>query len=426
MPIGWSGSRLYYGWVLAIILGITTILSYGTTQYLFGVLVVPLAETFHWSRASISAANTLSLIIAGLLGIPAGAVLDQRGPRLLMCLGSALCGFSLLGLSVMQNEWQFTLLWAVGIGSAMALIFYPVSMTVITHWFVAKRGRALSVLTLLGGLASPIFLPLSGLLIPLVGWRMSLFLFGLLHLLIAAPLHGWFLRRAPEDVGLVADGVSKPPSEEMQEEKSSHAKIEAFEGMNVPQALREPSFWLFTMAFSFSMIGVTVLSTHQIAHLIHQGYDAKLAATLTGGLGLASLAGRFCLNWFHERLSARLLLGICHLIQATGVAVLILASSIAWVLLSVFLVGAAGGAIAPLRALVMAETFGRRSYGTITALQGIFIALCGAAGPLVAGWLYDLLGRYDLPFWLCVLGFVIAAIGILSAVHKSTSSDSLK
>jgi len=42
-----------------------TIISYGTIQYLFGVLVVPLDATFHWGRASISGAYTLGLIIAG-------------------------------------------------------------------------------------------------------------------------------------------------------------------------------------------------------------------------------------------------------------------------------------------------------------------------------------------------------------------------
>src|SRR2546428_7946985 len=78
----------YYGWVLMVVLGITTIISYGTTQYLFGVLVVPLDATFHWGRASISGAYALGLIIAGLLGVPIGSLVDRRGARLLMSCGS--------------------------------------------------------------------------------------------------------------------------------------------------------------------------------------------------------------------------------------------------------------------------------------------------------------------------------------------------
>ena len=89
----------YYGWVLMVVLGITTIISYGTTQYLFGVLVVPLDATFHWGRASISGAYALGLILAGLLGVPIGYFVDRRGARLLMSVGSVLAGLSLFGLS---------------------------------------------------------------------------------------------------------------------------------------------------------------------------------------------------------------------------------------------------------------------------------------------------------------------------------------
>src|SRR3989440_12966770 len=88
----------YYGWTLMVVLGITMIISYGTTQYLFGVLVVPLDVTFHWGRASISGAYSLGLIIAGLLGVPIGYLVDQWGGRLLMSSGSAVAGLALLGL----------------------------------------------------------------------------------------------------------------------------------------------------------------------------------------------------------------------------------------------------------------------------------------------------------------------------------------
>src|SRR5258708_25528616 len=85
----------YYGWVLMVVLGITTIISYGTTQYLFGVLVVPIDTTFHWGRASISVAYAIGLIIAGLLGVPIGYLVGLRGARLLMSGGSVLAGLTL-------------------------------------------------------------------------------------------------------------------------------------------------------------------------------------------------------------------------------------------------------------------------------------------------------------------------------------------
>ena len=76
--------RLYYGWVLVAVLGITTIISYGTTEYLFGILIVPLAATFQWSRASISGAYAASLVLSGMFGVPIGYAVDRWGSRWIM------------------------------------------------------------------------------------------------------------------------------------------------------------------------------------------------------------------------------------------------------------------------------------------------------------------------------------------------------
>jgi MFS family permease len=179
------------------------------------------------------------------------------------------------------------------------------------------------------------------------------------------------------------------------------------------------------MAFALAMLGNTVLFAHQVAYMIDRGYNSLLAATLAGGLGLVSLPGRFVLNLLSERISPQRLLGLCLIIQTLGIIALILAPSVGWLVVYVILYGAAFGAILPLRASVMADQFGRRAYGAITAIQGISVAICAAGGPVAAGWLYDLLGHYDVAFWLCALGFLLAAGGVLltppSPIHQEMS-----
>ncbi len=220
------------GWSVVIALAITTIVSYGTTQYLFGVLEVPLATTFAWSRAELSGAYALSLLVAGVLGVPVGYLVDRSGARILTTVGSVLAGCALIGLSQISQLWQFYLYWSGGLGIAMALILYPVTFTVVTSWFVLERAKAFAVLTLVGGLASPIFIPLSGWLIPQIGWRTTLFWYGVLHLAIAVPLHAWLVRRAPDRQDVVnRAAVIASPSED-----ASTAR----------QALTSVRFWLLT------------------------------------------------------------------------------------------------------------------------------------------------------------------------------------
>lgn len=409
----WRSPRgLYYGWVLVVALGLTTIISYGTTQYLFGVLVIPLGSTFGWGRASISGAYSLGLIISGLLGVPIGRLVDKRGARLLMTLGSALAGIALIGLAWVHTLWQFYGLWSGVLGLATALTLYPVSFTVVTNWFERRRGKVLAVLTLLGGLASPIFVPFAGWLLLHLGWRSTVIVLGLMQLCIALPIHGLVLRRHPEDLGFSPDGKHS---------FTLRPELPMF-GSTLREVLRRPVFWTLTASLSLEMMGSTVVLVHQVPSLIDRGYDAVLAATLAGMLGLASLPGRYVFNIMSERVSPQRLLGISVAFQAVGVTVLIQATSVGWLVIYVALYGAAYGAIAPLRASVMADQFGRRAYGSITAVQGIPIAFCAALGPLAAGWLYDVLGGYAVAFWLCVCVFLLAAMGILMTPRPETKA----
>src|SRR5258706_15983606 len=372
-----------------VVLGITTIIAYGTAQNLFGVLVVPLDATFHWGRASLSGAYSLGLIVAGLLGVPIGYLVDRRGARLLMSIGSALAALSLFGLARVDTLWQFYLLWSGGLGLAMALTLYPVTFTVVANWFVRKRGTALAVLTLVGGLSSPICIPLAGILVAHVGWRSTLVVLGLAQLLIALPLHAFLLRRHPEDLGFSPDGEPALPVQ-------AHAPLP---GATLTEALGSPVFWMLTASLALVMLGSTVVFVHQVAFMISRGTDAVLAATLSGMLGLASLPGRYVFNVLSSRISAQKLLALSVVAQVVGIVVLVLASSsLAWLILYVGTYGCAYGAFSPLRASVMADHFGRRAYGAITAVQGIPVAVCAGLGPLAAGWLYDGLHHYEVAF----------------------------
>jgi MFS family permease len=183
--------------------------------------------------------------------------------------------------------------------------------------------------------------------------------------------------------------------------------------------LHSSVFWVLTASLSLVMLGSTVVFVHQVAFMIGRGYDPVLAATLSGMLGLVSLPGRYVFNMLSSRMSAQTLLAISVMAQAVGIAVLVLASSLSGLVLYVIIYGTAYGAFSPLRASVMADHFGRRAYGSITAVQGVPVALCGGLGPLAAGWLYDTLHHYEVAFWLCAGTFLLAALGLLVAAQPN-------
>ncbi len=383
-------------------MGITTIVSYGVSQYLIGVLVPPIARDLGWDKAVINGAYSVTVLISGVLGFGVGRLVDRFGARALMSAGSALLGVSLLLLSRVQTIPQFYAIWGLGMGLGTALTYYPVSFTVVTNWFERRRMNALSLLTFFGAFASTVFYPLNGWLTASFGWRDAVAVLGVVNLLIALPLHALVVRRHPEDFGWQPDGHSARTAEPVSE----------ITGMPLSQALRTAAFWLITAAISLSFFATTTVIVEHIAFLVSRGLSLTLVTTIVGLWGIAYLPGRSIVAVFGGRVSLRALMIVTFLVEAGGVAVLLSAHD-AWGAVAYVLVfGGAYGASAPLRGALMAEMFGRRAYGAIIAAQGIPIAVLSALGPAVGGRIIDVIG-YKASFDLCIATLLVGALLML-------------
>lgn len=88
-----------------------------------------------------------------------------------------------------------------GLGAAMAATLYDPVFAVLTRLYPASFRKKIILLTLVGGFASTVFIPLTQYLMDQIGWRTALMRLGLMHLLICAPLHFAALRdRLPKGV----------------------------------------------------------------------------------------------------------------------------------------------------------------------------------------------------------------------------------
>jgi MFS family permease len=281
---------------------------------------------------------------------------------------------------------------------------YPVSFTVVANWFHRRRGMALALLTLVGGLASPVFVPLAGCLISRIGWRETLLIFGLTHLCVALPLAILMVRRHPEDLGLFPDGT---PS-------AAQAATTPQTGLGVRDAVGRPAFWTITLANLATQLGSNLLIAHQVAYMIDRGQDSVVAATLAGMMGLASLPGRYYFNVLSDRFLPQMLLGISQVVLALGVVLLALADSTGWLIAYLVVYGSAFGTPGGLLTSARAQHFGRRAFGAIAALQGYPALVAAALGPVLAGWTYDRSGGYGATFGVVVGLYLLGAAAMFA------------
>ncbi|MCY4063620.1 MAG: MFS transporter [Chloroflexi bacterium] len=396
--------RLYYGWIIALVLAISETVSYGVLFYAFPVFIAPMEAEFGWSRGALSGAFSLSLLIAGLVALPVGYWLDKRGARLLMTAGS-------IGATVMVLLWsrvntfpEFVAVMAL-MGFFGAAILYEPAFAVIATWFAQKRGRAMAIVTFIAGFASTIFTPLSHALLEAFGWRGAILILAVILGAITIPLHALFLRRNPADLGLERDG-------EANSDQASESPI-----INLRAVLRSRYFLLLTLAFSLSTLSIYAVRIHFIPLLISVKIQPGSAALASGAIGVMQVVGRMIFAPVEVRFSSRTMtIGVFVLLSAS-LAILLVGSAPWLIVLFVALFGMAIGTHTLARPLMVADTYGAAYYGRISSFMVIFLTLAGTTSPFAAGVMFDLFGSYN-PMLLLACGFSMVSIVLIWLLPK--------
>jgi MFS family permease len=405
----------YYGWVLVVVLGLTETISWGVLYYAFSVLLTPMEADLGWSRGATTGAFSLALVLSGLAAIPVGRWLDRHGARLLMTLGGCAGTLLVLAWSRADDLAVFYLVWA-GIGFVMATVLYEPSFAVVAVWFERQRAQALTVLTLIAGFASTIFLPLSAWLVQVQGWRASLVSLAAILAIGTIPAHALLLRRRPEDLGLHPDGAP-----------SSRGLSHDSHGQDVPLgvAVRDRTFRWLVLAFCLSTAVAFGVHVHLVPILLDRGYPSTLAATLAGLVGAMQVLGRLLMTPLAGRMPLRTLSAVVLSVQPISLVVLLVVPGTVGVVAFVVLFGAAKGCMTLVRPAFVADLYGRAHYASIAGVLAFGATLAQAAAPVGAGVAFDVLGAYEPILWSLVGISALAAWAVLRARGRRPRSLSL-
>ena len=420
-PPGWWPSGVYYGWALVTVLGVTATVSYGILSYAFGVFIGPMGDELGWSKTEITGAFSLASIVAGLVALPVGRWVDQHGARAIMTAGSVLAALLLVWWAEVRTLAGFYALWAL-MGVASAAVLYEPAFAVVAWWFKARRGRALTLLTFLGGFASVIFVPLTTWLVAAHGWREALYWLAAIYAAATIPLHGLLLRRRPQDLGLEPDGgrtSAKPDAIGQARSRSLEPSVPA------DIAVRGREFHWLTLAFALSTLATTAVSVHLVPLLLERGFSLAFAGGAMGLLGLMALPGRLIFTPLGSRWSRAAVTASIFTLQAVACVALLASRGPLAVWLFVALFGAGFGAITPARAALLAELYGPASYGRISGVLALVLALARAGAPVGASLVYTAGGGgaagYDVVAAL-LLVLTVGSAGAVLAIRRHHSA----
>lgn len=403
--------RLYYGWVIVLTLCITETTSWGILYYAFSVFIQPMEAELGWSRAEMTGAFSVALLITGLAALPAGRILDRYGSRGLMTVGSILGVAMLLAWSQVQSLPAFYAVLA-GVGLASAATLYPPAFATIVSWFVHQRRQAVITLTLAAGFASTIFIPLTQFLVEQQGWRGALVSLAILLALITIPAHALLLRKAPAVLDEPPGRATARPS----------APIIARHSLTPAEAISQWRFWVFMLALALHAFTSSAMTVHMVPYMTENGMSGAFAASIAGLAGLMSFPTRLIYTFVGSRISQKNAMVIIYGIEI--VSILVLLGARTEVLFIVFgaCFGIARSASSPVLANLIADVYGSAHYGTISSYLSLAATLAGSASPVISGMLRDASGGYSVVLvLLLVIGII--AVGCVNIALTSVPAQ---
>jgi hypothetical protein len=331
-------------WRLVPALGATQIVSWGTLYYSIAVLGASMRDELGISAAMLFAAYSLALLISALTAPFVGRAIDRHGGRVVMSAGSVVAALALFLIAHVHSTIALFLAWSVA-GVAMAMTMYDAAFATLSQHSGTSYRKALTALTLMGGLASTAFWPASLKGLEWFGWRDTLLCFAALELVLCLPLHLSFI---PPSTGAAEPGKAGAAA--------GHGTL--------PSAKRRAAFVWLAIAFAFNGFIVSVLTVHLITILQGKGLTLATAVWVGTFFGPMQVTGRLLEFAIGRRFASRSIgMAALSLLVVAIVVLLALNGQVALALLFAVLFGGSNGVVTIVRGTVPAELFGREGYG---------------------------------------------------------------
>ncbi|MCD6675134.1 MAG: MFS transporter [Burkholderiaceae bacterium] len=377
-------------------LGVTQIVGWGTTHYLPAILADSIAEGIGASPTLVLGSFSWGLLIAGASARASGRLMDRYRARRVMTIASVLVALGLLVMSFAHGGALLFVGWTL-IGLAMRSVLYDGAFAALTVLAGHRARRAISLLTLFGGLASTVFWPIGGWLDATFGWRATLQVYALLNLVPCALLHARFAggarRRTDTGAPHAADASAGGP-------------------LDAQRALR-----LATLAFTLYAFVQSAMAAHLVRLLADFGFGAAVAVSAASLMGVAQVLARIAEMALQRRLStfAVAVPSVALLPMAFAVALLLPTSAIA-ASLFVLLYGCGNGLMTIVRGALPLAIFGSEGYAELLGRIAGPGFVAAAAAPVLFSALLEATGAST---GLALLGLLsLGALGAILALIR--------
>jgi MFS family permease len=385
-----------------------------------GVMMLPLEQHFGWDRATISAAAATGILLFGLVGPCAAALMLTIGIKRTMVVGLVLMSVSTFASLWMSEPWQYVLSWGVFSGIGSGAVASVIGAAVVNSWFATRQGLVMGMLTASTPTGALVFLPLLAWLAEGGAWRPVALAVSIASACVI-PLVLLFVPERPQDLGVRRFGETEaaaPPAPLKQAATPALAFTALF------RASRSPMFWL--LFGTFFVCGLTtngLVGTHLIAFCGDHGIAPVQAAGLLSLMGLFDLIGTTASGWLTDRYDPRKLLFVYYGLRGLSLLALpFLDFSASSLLVFAIFYGLDWIATVPPTVKLANVTFGERDAPIVFGWIMVGHQLGAATAAFGAGAIRTWAGTYTPAFLIAGVFGLVAAVAILGARIRTPQS----
>jgi hypothetical protein len=389
------------------VLSIGQLISWGSLYYAFALLIEPMSAELGLSRTALSGAYSVGLLVSGVAAWPVGVLIDRGHARWVMSAGSVLGALALAAHATVTQTWALYAVWCA-IGVAMSCTLYDPAFAMLVRVFPQDYRSRITVLTLLGGLASTVFWPLTAWLVAQTGWRGALWAMAAMHVLACLPIHLLCIPRdaAPRPIervptgtpGAVAAGSGTGGSKT--EDPDAGTPVDAQAAGEQRDAHRR-LFVVLVLSFATNLVVMAAIAAHLPAMLAAAGLGVATALSIVATIGPMQVAGRLLLLLAQGRLSPTAATRVIVWLPPAGLlSIGLLAglqgmpgpAAITLGFLGAWLYGAGNGMLTIVKGTAVADLIGPARVATLNGIAAVPSAFARALGPFMVAWIWEGLG----------------------------------
>ena len=385
---------VFYGWYIIAVAMVGAFLCGGmTSQVFFSVILKPLTNDLGWSRTEVTGAIALGTLSGGLLAPLAGTLVDRYGARVMAPLGAIAVSLALYLLGSVHSLWVFYVAFILARGLSSTTVTGVVSQSLAVNWFRRMRGRAFGMIAMAVPLGGSIGALAAQPIIDGPGWRTVFVVFPSL-LLICFVLPALIVyRRRPEDLGLLPDGDREPGHG-----LPGRTVLAPEVSWTLREAARTRALWLLISGLFIGTLANGAVSFHLVAYYSDKGMSSAVAAVAISVYALFGAIANFVWGFLVERMSERLLLAAAMVLSSLSLGLMLPVQHAAPAIAVAAVYGMAARGEGTLVNTILAQYYGRDSYGRIAGVVSPFNSLALGIGSLLASICFDLSGSYTIAF----------------------------